>query len=374
MKVVIAGGGTGGHLYPGIALAETFLRLQSETEILFIGTSQGIGASPIPKKGFRFALVTASGFVGKGFSAKAKSLLSIPLGLCQSLGILKSFGPQLVIGIGGYVAVPVMLAAALLGIKRVILEPNVMPGLVNKITAPLSHLIITAFEASNKNLPSRKIRRLGIPVRPEIAKPAAFHGSSLRGEGKGETQTLLILGGSQGAHSINHAMMAALDFLRDKQQTLSVIHQTGKSDLEKVRKAYDQAGFSAEVAAFIDDMATVYAKADLVVSRAGAGTLSEIALIGKPTLLIPFPYAAGHQIENARAFADTGAAEMILDQELTGERLANTISTLLSDPARLQKMGLAAKQQGNPNAAEDIVKICIALVNVDGSSQRGERI
>lgn len=358
MKVVIAGGGTGGHLYPGIALAETFLRVQSETEILFIGTSHGIGASPIPKKGFRFEMVMASGFVGKGFKAKLKSLLLIPLGLRQSLGILKTFGPQLVIGIGGYVAVPVILAAALLGIKRVILEPNVMPGLVNKITAPLSHLIITAFEASNRNLPSQKIRRLGIPVRPEITKPAAF-------QKNGETQTLLILGGSQGAHSINHAMTAALDFLKDKQQTLAVIHQTGKSDLEKVREAYDQAGFSAEVAAFIDDMATVYAKADLVISRAGAGTLSEIALIGKPTLLIPFPYAAGHQIENARAFADTGAAEMILDQELTGERLANTITTLLSNPARLKKMGLAAKQQGNPNAAEDIVKTCIALVNAE---------
>ncbi|VAX26164.1 UDP-N-acetylglucosamine--N-acetylmuramyl-(pentapeptide) pyrophosphoryl-undecaprenol N-acetylglucosamine transferase [hydrothermal vent metagenome] len=355
MRIIIAGGGTGGHLYPGIALAETFVRLQNKTQILFIGTTQGIGTSPIPKKGFDLETVAATGFVGKGLSGKLKSLFSIPKGLGQSLGILKKFKPQLVIGIGGYVAVPVMLAATLLRIKRVILEPNVMPGLVNKITAPLSHLVITTFEASNQHLPRHKIKRLGIPVRPEILRAK----DSQKSKG---TATLVILGGSQGAHSINQAMIEALPFLKKAPQSFSIIHQTGKTDSEDVKTAYRKSGLEAKVSAFIDDMATTYSRADLIISRAGAGTLSEIAALGKAALMIPFPYAAGHQIENAKAFVEIGAAEMILDQDLSGEALAKAILALIVHPARLKKMEKAALQHGNVNAAEDIVKMCIGLI------------
>jgi len=356
MRIVIAGGGTGGHLYPGIALAETFSKLYAETQILFIGTSQGIGTSPIPKKGFRLETVTATGFVGKGLSGKLKSLFSIPKGLAQALRILKKFKPQLVIGVGGYVAVPVMLAATLLRIKRVILEPNVMPGLVNKITAPLSHLVVTTFEASKRHLPVHKIKRLGIPIRPEIMQAAPIQTDN-------QTKTLLILGGSQGAHSINRAMIEALPFLKKTAGALSIIHQTGKSDCETVQRAYQEVGLEAEVSAFIDDMATTYSRADLIISRAGAGTLSEIAAIGKAALMVPFPYAAGHQIANAKAFVEIGAAEMILDQDLSGSRLSEAILALIGDSARLKKMGDAALQHGNPNAAEDIVKACMTLMN-----------
>lgn len=355
MRIVIAGGGTGGHLYPGIALAETFSKCQTRTQILFIGTTQGIGTSLISKSGFQLETVTASGFIGKGLSGKLKSLLSIPQGLGQSLGILKKFRPQLVISVGGYVAVPVMLAATLLRMKRVILEPNVMPGLVNKITAPLAHLVVTTFEASDRHLPHHKIKRLGIPVRPEI-----MHATPIKKNNT--TLTLLILGGSQGAHSINRAMMDALPFLKKATQALSITHQTGKSDCKTVEAAYKKAGFQAEVTAFIDDMAGAYSRADLIISRAGAGTLAEIAVIGKASIMIPFPYAAGHQIANANAFSEIGAAEMILDQDLCGEGLAETILSLHADPVRLKKMGEAALQHGNPNAAEDIVKLCTTLV------------
>ncbi len=356
MKVVIAGGGTGGHLYPGIALAQTFMNLQPETQILFIGTSQGIGSSPIPQKGFLFETVTATGFVGKGVFARLKSILSIPAGLSQSLRILKQFRPQLVIGIGGYVAVPVMLAATRLRIKRVILEPNVMPGLVNKLVAPLCHLVVTTFEASSKQLRSKHIQRLGIPIRPEITQAHSF-------QKKEGIQTLVILGGSQGSHSINQTMIAALPFLRDEKDRLEIIHQTGNKDYDKVRASYNQAAFKAEVSPFIDDMGPVYAKADLMISRAGAGTLSEIGVTGKPSLLIPFPHAGGHQIENAKAFISAGASEMILDQNLSGQGLAKKIMTLLNDPGKLQKMGTAAKRQGNAHAAEDIAKASIALIS-----------
>lgn len=354
MKVVIAGGGTGGHLYPGLALAETFMKTLPETKILFIGTAHGIGSSPIPQQGFRFETVTATGFVGKGLFARLRSILSIPAGLSQSLRILKRFSPQLVIGIGGYVAVPVMLAAALLKIKRVILEPNVMPGLVNQVVAPLCHLVVTTFEASNAQLHSKRIKRLGIPVRPEITRPGLI-------ERKEGVKTLLILGGSQGARSINQAMCAALPLLAEKTSSVSIIHQTGKSDFDATRAAYDAAGVQAEVAPFIDDMGTAYAKADLVISRAGAGTLSELGVTGKPSVLIPFPHAGGHQIANAKAFISAGASVMILDEDLSGEALAETILGLLSDSVKLQKMSAAAKRQGNPNAAEDIVKSCLAL-------------
>ncbi len=355
MRIIIAGGGTGGHLYPGIALAETFMSLQNNIQILFIGTTQGIGTSPIPKKGFDLETVAATGFVGKGLLGKLKSLLSIPKGLGQSLRILKKFKPQLVIGVGGYVAVPVMLAATLLRIKRVILEPNVMPGLVNKIIAPLSHLVVTTFEASNRHLPRHKIKRLGIPVRPEILQTRNIQKNNA-------ITTLVILGGSQGAHSINRAMIEALPFLKKAPQSLCIIHQTGKTDCKDVQAAYKKAGLEAEVFAFIDDMATVYSRADLIISRAGAGTLSEIAAIGKAALMIPFPYAAGHQIENAKAFVAIGAAEMILDQDLSGESLATNILSLIAQRSRLKKMAEAALQHGNPKAAEDIVKMCVELV------------
>ncbi len=355
MKVVITGGGTGGHLYPGIALAETFMKIQPETQILFIGTSHGIGSSPIPQKGFLYETVTATGFVGKGLFSRMKSILSIPVGLTQSLQILKRFGPQLVIGIGGYVAVPVMLAASLLKIKRVILEPNVLPGLVNKIVAPICHLVVTTFEASHPGLHSKRIKRLGIPIRPEIT-------TAVQPEKKEGHQTLLILGGSQGAHAINRAMTNVLPFLSHQRTRLTIIHQTGKNDHETVSSAYENAGFHAEVHPFIEDMGVAYARADLIISRAGAGTLSELGVTGKPSILIPFPFAGGHQIENAKAFVTAGASLMILEKELSGESFSKTITNLLSDSEKLHQMSTAARRQGNPNAAEDIVNASLGLV------------
>ena len=356
MRIVIAGGGTGGHLYPGIALAETFQRLRSEAKILFIGTTHGIGARPTQQEGFVFETVAASGFVGLGIGGRIKSLFAIPLGLIASIKALKRFSPQLVIGMGGYVTGPVLLAAILLRIKRVILEPNVVPGMANRFIAPYAHLIFTAFEESRPRLRSDKIRRLGVPVRPEIisAKRVSKDGHA--------TPTLLILGGSQGAHAINQSMIEALPFLAAGRLTLSIIHQTGKSDRDWVQAAYRHADLQAEAHAFIDDMAGAYSKADLIVSRAGAGTLSELAVLGKPSLLIPFPYAAAHQEENAAAFVSAGASVMIRDRELSGAGLAKTILSLLSDSKKLAKMGVAAKGQGRPKAAEEIVRACLELV------------
>jgi len=361
MRVVIAGGGTGGHLYPGIALAVTFQKLRAEARILFIGTTQGIGEEPLLKRGYQVESISVKGFIGKGLSGRLSSILSVPAALLQSLRILKAFSPTLVIGIGGYAAGPVLLAAILLGLKRVILEPNVVPGLSNRLVAPFCHMVVTAFEASRKRLRTNKISRLGMPVRPEILGPNTL-GNRRDTEAISEKlgqRTLLILGGSQGAHSINRAMIAALPALKDEH--LFVIHQTGKTDRATVEAAYAAARVPGRVMAFIEDMAGAYASADLVISRAGAGTLAELALVGKSSLLIPFPHAAGHQEENAKAFVSAGAALMLHDGELSGPVLAKSINALLADPVRRQKMEAAALTQGNAHAAEAIVEACLAL-------------
>lgn len=361
MKVVIAGGGTGGHLYPGIALAETFKKLKERMKILFIGTSHGIGPKVIPEKGFMFEIISAKGFVGKGWASRIQSIGLIPIGLLQSILILKRFSPQLVIGIGGYAAGPILLAAVLLRIKRVILEPNRVPGLANKLVAPYVDLAFVAFDELRETLGTKNVRFSGVPVRPEIVRAgrSAPQDSQVPGS---MPFVLLILGGSQGARSVNRAMVDALSLLEKFKDKLFIIHQTGKRDWEETKAAYAKAGFSARVEPFIDDMAETYAKADLVLSRAGAGTLSELAAIGKPSLLVPFPFATGHQEKNAEAFASAGASEMILDRMLTGRGLAERIQSLLSDPERLKKMGKAAARRGHPDSAEKIVRACLHLV------------
>ncbi|MCG3111459.1 MAG: undecaprenyldiphospho-muramoylpentapeptide beta-N-acetylglucosaminyltransferase [Candidatus Manganitrophus sp. SB1] len=362
MRVVIAGGGTGGHLYPGIALAQTFQKIESNAKVLFVGTAQGMEAKLLPEKGFLFAAISAKGFVGKGITGRLKSLFLVPVGLIQSISILRDFSPQLVIGIGGYAAGPVLLAAVLLKIKRVILEPNLVPGLANKLVAPWVDLAVIAFEETRAYLRTNRFLRAGVPVRPEIVQSK----STTRSDKK----TLLILGGSQGAQSINRAMVAALPHLGQEKGSFQIIHQTGKRDWEEVKEAYERSGLSARVEPFIHDMAAVYSEADLVVSRAGAGTLSELGAVGKPSLLVPYPLATGHQEKNAAAFVSAGAAEMILDRDLDGRRLAERIVFLLSDPKRLSEMAGAARRQGHPHSAEEIVEACYQLVGAEGSGSK----
>ncbi|TAJ98303.1 MAG: UDP-N-acetylglucosamine--N-acetylmuramyl-(pentapeptide) pyrophosphoryl-undecaprenol N-acetylglucosamine transferase, partial [Candidatus Manganitrophaceae bacterium] len=264
----------------------------------------------------------------------------------------------LVIGIGGYAAGPVLLAAVLLKIKRVILEPNLVPGLANKLVAPWVDLAVIAFEESRAYMKAKRFLRAGVPVRPEIV-----HAKSTT---RPDKKTLLVLGGSQGAQSINRAMVAALPHLEKMKSSLQIVHQTGKRDWEEVQAAYERSGLSARVEPFIHDMAAVYGAADLVVSRAGAGTLSELGAVGKPSILVPYPLATGHQEKNAAAFVSAGASEMILDRDLDGRKLAERITSLLSDPKRLSEMSEAARRQGHPRSAEEIVEACYQLVGNNG--------
>ncbi len=355
LRLVIATGGTGGHLYPGIALAEAFLKADPKTALLFVGT-EGSSVGPIIKKaGFTSATIVASGFIGKQWRQKVKAITAVPVGILQSVALLRQFRPSLVISTGGYVGGPIFLAAGLLGIKRILLEPNRVPGLTNRLLAPIAHLVVTAFEKSAALLRSKHVVCLGMPIRSDMGALVSHPSDG--------TFRVLVLGGSQGAHSINSAMMEAIPLLsREFPGRIRVVHQTGITDCEAVSAAYKNSKLEAVVVPFIDDMARAYHESDLTVSRAGAGTLAELAALGVPAILIPYPGAERHQEANAAAFVEAGAAEMILDVVLCGEKIVEHIRLALTNPERLLSMREAMRRRGRPTAAEEIVRHCYWLV------------
>jgi UDP-N-acetylglucosamine--N-acetylmuramyl-(pentapeptide) pyrophosphoryl-undecaprenol N-acetylglucosamine transferase len=353
MNIVIAGGGSGGHLYPCLALANMFIKREAKTKLLFIGTAAGMEARIVSNQGFQFKPIFAQGFVGKKVLGKLRALCYMAAGLFQAISHLNQFAPDLVIGIGGYTSGPVMMAAFILRIKRVILEPNLIPGMMNTVLAPFVHLTVTAFEETKDNLRARNIACLGAPVRAEIL-------GIVRNSRRFIPPTVLILGGSQGAHSINQALIHALPFL--KNTPIAVQHQTGEKDYDEVAAAYAKYKITAQIFKFIENMAKAYAESDFVISRAGAVTLAELSSVGLPALLIPFPYAKAHQEKNADIFVKAGAAEMILDKDLTGEKIAGKILSWGNNPIKLSAMAEASKKMGHPHAAEEIVSACFSLI------------
>ena len=374
MKIVIAGGGTGGHLFPGIAIAQEFKRLAPEVsnqgrgssaQMLFVGTEKGIESRVVPNEGFEIRYISAEGLKGKGIFTKIKSICKIPLGIIQSIKILNSFSPDIVIGVGGYASGPFCAASFLLGYLLVIQEQNLFPGFTNRILGRFADLIFISFEETRKFFNGRRVCLTGNPIRRGIAKSQTddkefelkFHVevSSL----KPLKFTLLIFGGSQGAHSINKAMVDGLEYLVKFKDSTFIIHQTGITDFEFVKKSYEKIGFESEVVPFIHNMADSYKKADLIICRAGATTISEITACGKASILIPFPFAANnHQEMNAHVLKDNGAAEMIIEKDLSGEVLANKILFLMQSRTRLLEMERKSKKMGKPDAAKEIVEYC----------------
>lgn len=368
MNIVIAAGGTGGHLYPAVALAREFLRQEPRSRILFVGSTLGLETTVLPHEGFELRAITARPVMGLGPRKAIPALLSLPAGLWQSLKILRAQRAELVIGIGGYTSPPVLMAAFLLSIPRVIVEPNAYPGMANKVLGPLAHLIFVSFSEAAPYFAPSKVRVVGTPIRRAFLEAAPAGSEATSGEGP---KRLLIFGGSQGAHAINMAMVDALSHLEAQRPELSVIHQTGQADRERVRAAYEAAGFSAEVAPFLFDMPRVLHSADLVLSRAGAVTVAELAACGKAAILIPLPHAIyQHQERNARAMEAEGAAAVLLQRELSGATLAHMIRSLLGDPGRLRTMGQRSRALGRPDSAEAIVRECLALA---GQGTRGWR-
>jgi UDP-N-acetylglucosamine--N-acetylmuramyl-(pentapeptide) pyrophosphoryl-undecaprenol N-acetylglucosamine transferase len=325
MRVVIAGGGTGGHLYPGIAIAREALR-ETDNEVLFVGTRQGIEARVLPKEGLPVRFITARKLKGMTMISRVKTIVMLPQGLLQSLRLMREIRPDVVVGVGGYASAPLGVSALLLGIPLVIVEPNSFAGLANRILGRLADKVILCFPGTGARefFPAKKTIMLGPLVRKGIE-----HGNrdkALMEFGLAPRRfTVLVMGGSGGAHAINMAMTQAAGRLKDLPR-LQVIHQTGDQDAAEVASGYRNAGVKAAVRAYIDNMAEAYAAADLVIARSGATSVAELAVCNKPAVLVPFPFAAdNHQEYNARTLAERGNADVILQGELTAELLVETI-------------------------------------------------
>lgn len=356
MKLIIAGGGTGGHLFPGIAVAEEFLDRSLDNEVLFVGTEHGIEARAVPAAGYRLELISAAGIRGKTGISQLKGACMMLYGYAQSRKILKSFRPDLVLGVGGYASLPMVLAARGMQIPRFIHEQNAIPGMTNKLLAKFADQVFITLEESIKFFPKNNTLLTGNPLRRQILQQAATPaGEELRTGGHGRFR-LLVFGGSQGAHAINMAMIAALPFLERIKDKLEITHQTGVKDADQVAEAYRRAGIDAGVRPFIDDMAGAYHHADLVICRAGATTIAELTACGRPSIFIPFPHAVDdHQRCNAEALLKKGAGFMLLEHELSGEKLAGMISELMSDPETLTRTGRLAFGLARLDAAKIIV-------------------
>lgn len=372
MTIVIAAGGTGGHLYPAVALAREFQRRNSSSQILFVGTERGIESKVLAHEGFELLRITAKPVMGRGVVSVMQGVLSVPVGLWQSLYILRKHRVDLVIGVGGYTSPTMLVAAALRGIRRVILEPNAYPGMANKAVAPFAQRIFLAFDSAADLFDRSKIRVVGTPVRQEFLAPSEPNEAATSG---GSCVHLLIFGGSQGAKAINSAVLDALVTLTARMPHLAITHQTGEADYRRVQEIYEKLGVRAKVTPFLYDMPTVLRSADLVVSRAGAMTIAELAACGKPAILIPLPTAIyDHQMKNARAMEAAGGAIVLPQADLTGSTLSDSINAIVQDPSRLQKMSANSRAMRRIDAGRAIVCECYALMGVthDGDRSVGE--
>jgi UDP-N-acetylglucosamine--N-acetylmuramyl-(pentapeptide) pyrophosphoryl-undecaprenol N-acetylglucosamine transferase len=360
LRVVIAGGGTGGHLFPGIALAQAFIRKDPGAEILFVGAGNPFEKRTVEKAGFKHTSIPAEGLKGRSFIDQLNSFLKIPGGLFASFKIIRKFRPDLIVGVGSYSSGPFILASRLLKIKIALHEQNIIPGITNRILSRFADRVYVSFEETKKRLSPEKAILSGNPLRREILDAAVKNtgSDSYRPDSR---FTVLVLGGSQGAHRINMAVAETLLLLKEKEKYFFV-HQTGIQDEHYVSAAYEKSGISCMVRPFFEDMAEQYSAANLVICRAGATTVAEITAMGLAAIFIPYPHAADdHQALNARALSDSGASKMILEKDLTAQILWKTIEYFHQYPDELKKMATAAKRFGKPDAAAVIVNDCYEL-------------
>ncbi len=362
MRVLIAGGGTGGHLYPGIALARELQRRDPSTVVTFVGTAAGIEARVVPREGFALDLIRVAGLKGKGMMARLRGALLLPLAAVDGWRVLSTRRPSVVVGVGGFASGPVVALAWLRRIPTLLLEQNAVPGLTNRLLAPMVDAAAVNFEEALRFFP-RTGFVAGNPVRSEFFEPDEQEANDHRASRQPQSAArVLIVGGSQGAHAINMAMVEAASGLVATGLALAITHQTGARDLDRVRDAYERAGIAARVEAFIDEMHREVKQADLVVARAGATTLSELAAAGRAAILVPLPTAADdHQRKNAEAFARAGGAVVIEQRVLTGERMGAEIAALVEDRERLRQMGQNARALARPDAAARIADRVAAL-------------
>jgi UDP-N-acetylglucosamine--N-acetylmuramyl-(pentapeptide) pyrophosphoryl-undecaprenol N-acetylglucosamine transferase len=356
MRVIIAAGGTGGHIFPGVAIAREFRRRDSAAEILFVGTARGFETKIVPREGFDLELIKVGALKGVSVFERIKSLSGLPMSFLAAARILKRFKPDVVIGVGGYSSGPTLLMAAVSRIPTMIVEPNAMPGFTNRVLARFVDAAALSFGDARKYFGERGVVT-GNPVRGDFA--------GLAKKTRGERLNVLIFGGSQGARAINNAMIGALPLLAAKKDRVAITHQTGEPDFELVKRAYAEAGFdNADVRAFIHEMAEQFGRADVLICRSGATTAAEAAAAGKAVIFVPFPFATDdHQRKNAEAFERVGAGRMILQKDLTPERLAEELNRLIEHPEEIDRMEASSRGLGRADSTERAVDLAMKLVS-----------
>src|SRR3954469_1971679 len=361
LRAVIAGGGTGGHLYPGIAVARELLARRPDTVVSFAGTAQGIESRVVPREGFPLDVIRSSGVKGKSLMDRARGAALLPFSLGDAWHVVSERRPSLVIGVGGYSSGPIVLVASLRGVPSMLLEQNAVPGLTNRLLSRFVQAAAVTFDSTQQFFGAKAFVS-GNPVRPEFFATSGSHQESALDDQTSVTR-VLVFGGSQGAHAINVAMVEAAPQLAAGGSHLRLVHQTGERDVEMVRAAYRQAGLQADVEPFLYDMGRQLGQADVVVCRAGATTLAEITAAGKAAVLIPLPTATDdHQRKNAEALANVGAAELLLQADLSGAVLAARVVVVAGDRARRERMAAAARSLARPDAAKVIVDRALELV------------
>ena len=353
--LVITGGGTGGHLFPGIAVAQEVMATLPGARVVFIGTGRHVDQQAMTHYGFASRAVPCGHLKGGSLFQKLRTMIGLPWSLVQALRALRTIRPNLVLGVGGYVTGPVVLAAKLMGIATCIHEQNSVPGVTNRGLGRIVDRVFLSIPGSEGYFPAGRSIMSGNPLRREIlalaSQPVTDGGP-----------TLLVLGGSQGAHRLNTLLPQAIAAMGSLPEGFQVIHQTGKRDEDAVRAAYQALGVRAEVSAFITDMAAVYQRAGVVVSRAGATTLAELTAVGRAAILVPYPFAADdHQRHNALSLVAGGAARMLVEDGLTAEALAREIKAIVNDASQRRAMALAARELARPEAVATIVRECLAL-------------
>lgn len=357
MKVLIAAGGTGGHIYPGIAVAKEILRREPGSEILFVGTARGLETKIVPENGFRLSLINSAGLKNVGFMGKIKGLTILPKSFLEARKLLKDFNPDVVIGAGGYVSGPALLVASFMGFPTLVMDSNALPGFTNRRLAKFVDKAALTFDDALPYFGSKGIVT-GNPVREEFFE--------ITPKSRGDKMNILIFGGSQGARAINNAMIEALPSLLADKDKIAITHQTGESDFERIQGAYAEGGWEgADVRRYIPNIVEEFEKADVVICRAGATTCAELAASGKAAIMVPLPTAADdHQRKNAEALVRAGAAKMILQKDLTGEVLAGEIKSLAGDTAKISAMEESARSLGRRDAAKITVDIIEELKRV----------
>ncbi len=350
MKVLIAAGGTGGHIYPGIAVANEIMRRDLDSEVLFVGTSRGLEKRIVPENGYQLSLITSTGLKNVGFVGKIKGLGVLPISFIEAARLLWEFKPDVVVGAGGYVSGPVLLVSSVLRFPTLVMDSNALPGFTNRKLARFIDKAALTFDEAVPYFGEKGVVT-GNPVREEFF--------DVPEKARGRKMNILVFGGSQGARAVNNAMMNALPLLESRADKFRIVHQTGEADFEKTREMYERSRISDhEVRPFISDIFVEFGKADLVVCRAGATTCAELGAAGKASIMVPLPTAADdHQRKNAEAFERAGAAKMLLQADLSGESLSQMIVELAESPETISKMESAARKLGRSDAASVTVDL-----------------